>query len=70
MNDASRLTLTVLLLTTAGLGVGHAAIFPVAAGDVPGLIAAITSANGNGVADVINLAGGSYDLTGSPPRPK
>src|SRR5688572_5272282 len=35
---------------------------PVAAGDVPGLIAAITEANGNGEADTIDIAG-TFTLT-------
>jgi hypothetical protein len=38
-------------------------VFNVAASDTVGLIAAINTANGNGVANVINLAGGSYNLT-------
>jgi GEVED domain len=40
------------------------AVFDIANFDVPGLIKAITDANGNGEADTINLApGGSYVLT-------
>ena len=49
-----------LSLTTGSVG---AAVFNVAAGDTAGLIAAITTANGNGVANVINLGGGAYNLT-------
>jgi hypothetical protein len=44
-------------------GVVQADTFNVASGDAAGLIAAITAANGNGVADTINLAGGTYTLT-------
>jgi hypothetical protein len=55
--------LTVVLVAAAG--VGNAAIINVAAGDTAGLIAAINTANGNGQTDVINLGGGSYDLTAS-----
>lgn len=40
------------------------AVFNIADGDVTGLIAAISTANGNGVADTINLAAaGTYTLT-------
>ena len=40
-----------------------AATFNVAAGDVAGLAAAINTANGNGEANTINLAAGTYSLT-------
>ncbi|MDQ6922579.1 MAG: IPTL-CTERM sorting domain-containing protein [Pseudomonadota bacterium] len=53
--------LSLLCLTTSGSA--WAAVFNVAAGDTAGLIAAITTANGNGVANVINLGGGTYNLT-------
>lgn len=44
--------------------ISSAAVFNVANGDVAGLAAAITAANGNGAADEINLAeGGTYTLT-------
>ena len=43
---------------------GCAATFNIPNGDVAGLIAALKTANGNGVADTINLAsGGTYTLT-------
>jgi hypothetical protein len=62
MIGTRRLTLTVLLLATAG--VGRAATFPVVAGDVAGLVSAINMANGNGQDDTITLAAGStYSLT-------
>jgi hypothetical protein len=42
----------------------HAATFDIACNDVPALIAAITTANGNGVPDTINLASScTYTLT-------
>lgn len=53
--------LSLLWLTICGSA--DAVVFNVAASDTAGLIAAITTANGNGVANVINLAGGSYNLT-------
>jgi hypothetical protein len=65
LNDARLLVFAILFAATGGLGVGRAATIPVGAGDVLGLIAAITTANGNGVADVIDLAGGFYDITAS-----
>ena len=40
-----------------------AAVFHVPAGDVTGLIAAITAANSNGEENTINLAPGTYSLT-------
>jgi len=43
--------------------VSSAATFNVAAGDVAGLVAAIDTANGNGEADTIELAAGTYTLT-------
>jgi len=39
-----------------------AATFHIASGDVAGLVAAINTANGNGEADTINLAAGTYTL--------
>src|SRR5262249_39359026 len=46
------------------------AIFNVAAGDVPGLIAALDKANKNGQVDIINLAPGApYTLTAPGPSP-
>jgi hypothetical protein len=53
--------LSLLWLTISGSA--DAAVFSVAAGDTAGLIAAITTANGNGASNVINLAGGTYNLT-------
>ena len=49
---------TLLLLSPA-----QAAVFNIPAGDVAALIAAITTANGNGKDDTINLAAGTYSLT-------
>jgi len=54
---AALFLLCLMISSSAG-----AAVFNVAAGDTAGLIAAITTANGNGVANVINLAGGTYNL--------
>ncbi len=56
-----QLALAFLLSLTSGSVA--AVVFNVAAGDTAGLIAAITTANGNGLANVINLGGGSYNLT-------
>ena len=44
-----------------------AAVFHVPAGDVTGLIAAITAANSNGEENTINLAPGTYSLTAGLP---
>jgi IPTL-CTERM motif len=55
---AALASLCLMISCSAG-----AAVFNVAAGDTAGLIAAITSANGNGVPNVINLGGGTYNLT-------
>ncbi|MCH8061585.1 MAG: hypothetical protein IH861_03680 [Chloroflexi bacterium] len=65
-----RLATLALLLVLVGLvirvgttPIAEAATFNIPDGDVAGLIAAINSANGNGQADVINLAaGGTYTL--------
>jgi hypothetical protein len=46
-------------------------LFNIAAGDVPGLIAALDTANTNGQVDVINLAPGApYTLTTPRPSPQ
>ncbi|MGH8714621.1 MAG: IPTL-CTERM sorting domain-containing protein [Casimicrobiaceae bacterium] len=59
LNCASLLIVAFLLTSRAAI----AAVFNVAAGDTAGLIAAINTANGNGVANTINLAGGTYNLS-------
>src|SRR5262245_13491074 len=61
------LTGRVLLWGTvcAALGTAaraRAAVFNVAAGDVAGLVSAINQANGNGQADTIILAAGTYRI--------
>lgn len=62
-----RLVLVLACALACTLPVGaRAATFNVAAGDVPGLIAAIDAANANGEADTINLAAGTYSLTSGP----
>jgi len=62
MKDATRIILTVLLGTT-GLGVARTDTFPIDAGALASLISTITSANGNGVDDTIQLApGATYDF--------
>ena len=61
--NLARHVASALLLMTVGVHPTRAATLNVVAGDEGGLIAAITTANGNGEADVINLGGGSYDLT-------
>jgi hypothetical protein len=59
-----RLSVAVILIGAVDANTVSAAVFNVADGDVPGLIAAINTANGNGVSDTINLAGGgTYTLT-------
>jgi hypothetical protein len=65
---ATRCTVLVVSLAVALAlpAAAHAATFNVASGDVPGLIAAINSANANGEADTINLAAGTYTLTSGP----
>ena len=60
--DRARAQLALAFLLTLASGSVVAAVFNVAAGDTAGLIAAITTANGNGVPNVINLAGGTYSL--------
>ena len=61
--------LWIALLGFAILSIGtaptvHAATFNIADGDVSGLIAAINTANGDGVPDTIELAtNGTYELT-------
>jgi hypothetical protein len=61
------LNICVAVIVTSLFSASHvsAAVFNVADGDVTGLIAAITTANGNGENDTINLAvNGSYILSG------
>jgi predicted outer membrane repeat protein len=54
---------TVLLVSVASIPASDAAVFNIPPGDVPALIAAINTANGNGADDTINLKGGVYALT-------
>ena len=51
------------LSVMSGLTISQAATFKIPAGNVEALIAAINTANGNGEADTIKLAAGTYTLT-------
>ena len=58
------LLIAMLVLAVRPARVARATTFNIPDGDVGGLIAAIETANGNGEADIINLAaGGTYTLT-------
>ncbi len=57
-------TIAAVLWVAAPKYPAAATTFTVAAGDVPALVSAITTANGNGIDDAIDLAAGAtYDLT-------
>jgi hypothetical protein len=55
--------LALVIVTLATWAPLQAAVLPCPAGDVACLIAAINTANGNGEADIITLAAGTYLLT-------
>lgn len=57
----AKCALSLLCLTISGSA--GAVVFNVAASDTAGLITAINTANGNGLTNVINLGGGSYNIT-------
>jgi hypothetical protein len=60
---AGAIVALIIILSFATSQTTYAATINVLAGDVPGLIAAINTANTNGEDDIINLAGGTYSLT-------
>src|SRR3954469_19808542 len=64
VRSAVSLSFVAGLLILPGANASFAATFNIADGDVTGLKSAITTANGNGQANTINLAsGGTYTLT-------
>lgn len=57
--------LALLVLVAWVPGAAQAAVFNVASGDTAGFASALATANANGEADTIDLAAGTYDLTGT-----